>query len=60
MPPTETTTLLAQNGGTASGFQDPWARSRGPPDAVSPVLAGPAGINQVNVKDDEGIQRMPT
>eukprot|EP00959_Pyramimonas_sp_CCMP1952_P416315 8722230-Pyramimonas_sp.AAC.1 len=32
MPPSETTTLLAQNGGTVSGSQDPWARSRGPPD----------------------------
>eukprot|EP00959_Pyramimonas_sp_CCMP1952_P015328 324697-Pyramimonas_sp.AAC.1 len=39
MPPSETTTLLAQNGRTASGSQDPWARSRGPPDAVSPVQA---------------------
>eukprot|EP00959_Pyramimonas_sp_CCMP1952_P356697 7469599-Pyramimonas_sp.AAC.1 len=39
MPPTETTTLLVQNGGTASGSQDPRARSRGPPDAVSPVQA---------------------
>eukprot|EP00959_Pyramimonas_sp_CCMP1952_P274529 5738924-Pyramimonas_sp.AAC.1 len=39
MPPTETTTLLAQNGGAASGSQDPWARSRGPPDAASPVQA---------------------
>eukprot|EP00959_Pyramimonas_sp_CCMP1952_P170910 3571622-Pyramimonas_sp.AAC.1 len=39
MPPTETTTLLAQNGGTASGSQDPWARSRRPPDAVSPIRA---------------------
>eukprot|EP00959_Pyramimonas_sp_CCMP1952_P281781 5889670-Pyramimonas_sp.AAC.1 len=47
MPPSETTTLLAQNGGTASGSQDPWARSRGPPDAVSLVqsmtLIGSAG-----------------
>eukprot|EP00959_Pyramimonas_sp_CCMP1952_P229368 4795849-Pyramimonas_sp.AAC.1 len=34
MPPSETTTFLAQNGGTASGSQDPWASSRGPPDAV--------------------------
>eukprot|EP00959_Pyramimonas_sp_CCMP1952_P112007 2342553-Pyramimonas_sp.AAC.1 len=39
MPPSETTTLLAQNGGTVSGSQDPWPRSRGPPDAVSPVQA---------------------
>eukprot|EP00959_Pyramimonas_sp_CCMP1952_P062350 1303665-Pyramimonas_sp.AAC.1 len=36
MPPSETTTMLAQTGGTASGSQDPWARSRGPPDAVPP------------------------
>eukprot|EP00959_Pyramimonas_sp_CCMP1952_P020862 439920-Pyramimonas_sp.AAC.1 len=39
MPPSETTTLLGQSGGTASGSQDPWATSRGPPDAVSPVQA---------------------
>eukprot|EP00959_Pyramimonas_sp_CCMP1952_P000594 11252-Pyramimonas_sp.AAC.1 len=37
--PTETTTLLAQNGGTASGSQDSWARLRGPPDAASPAQA---------------------
>eukprot|EP00959_Pyramimonas_sp_CCMP1952_P401959 8422863-Pyramimonas_sp.AAC.1 len=29
--PTETTTLLAQNGGSASGTQDSWARFRGRP-----------------------------
>eukprot|EP00959_Pyramimonas_sp_CCMP1952_P185307 3874689-Pyramimonas_sp.AAC.1 len=39
MPPSETTTLLAQNGGAASGSPDPWARSRGPSDAVSLVQA---------------------
>eukprot|EP00959_Pyramimonas_sp_CCMP1952_P133540 2792485-Pyramimonas_sp.AAC.1 len=36
---TETTTLLAQIGGTASGSQDTWARPGGPPDAVSPMQA---------------------
>eukprot|EP00959_Pyramimonas_sp_CCMP1952_P433837 9084827-Pyramimonas_sp.AAC.1 len=45
--PIETTRLLAQNGGTASGSQDSCARLRGPPDAVSPMqavaLAGSAG-----------------
>eukprot|EP00959_Pyramimonas_sp_CCMP1952_P293556 6139492-Pyramimonas_sp.AAC.2 len=39
VPPTETTTLLAQNGGTASGSQGPWATSGGPPDAASPMQA---------------------
>eukprot|EP00959_Pyramimonas_sp_CCMP1952_P262740 5494016-Pyramimonas_sp.AAC.1 len=37
--PTETTTLLAQNGGTASGSQGPWGRSGGPPDEASPMQA---------------------
>eukprot|EP00959_Pyramimonas_sp_CCMP1952_P368699 7723003-Pyramimonas_sp.AAC.2 len=35
--PSETTTLLVQNGGAASGSQDSWAKPRGPPDAVSPT-----------------------
>eukprot|EP00959_Pyramimonas_sp_CCMP1952_P156568 3274379-Pyramimonas_sp.AAC.1 len=46
-PPTETTTLLAQNGGTAPGSQGPRARSGEPPDAASRVqamtLVGSAG-----------------
>eukprot|EP00959_Pyramimonas_sp_CCMP1952_P316029 6614391-Pyramimonas_sp.AAC.1 len=37
--PTETTTLLAQKGGSASGSQDSRARFRGPPDAASPTQA---------------------
>eukprot|EP00959_Pyramimonas_sp_CCMP1952_P004477 93765-Pyramimonas_sp.AAC.1 len=37
--PTETTTLLAQNGDSASGSQDSWARFRGPPDALAPTQA---------------------
>eukprot|EP00959_Pyramimonas_sp_CCMP1952_P119808 2505086-Pyramimonas_sp.AAC.1 len=45
--PTETTTLFAQNGGTASGSQGSWARPRGPPVAASPIqtvtLMGSAG-----------------
>eukprot|EP00959_Pyramimonas_sp_CCMP1952_P160668 3360062-Pyramimonas_sp.AAC.1 len=35
--PTETTALLTQNSGSASGSQDSWARFRGPPDAASPA-----------------------
>eukprot|EP00959_Pyramimonas_sp_CCMP1952_P352339 7382141-Pyramimonas_sp.AAC.1 len=43
----ETTTVLVQNRGTASGSQDSWAKPGGPPDAVSPrhamALMGSAG-----------------
>eukprot|EP00959_Pyramimonas_sp_CCMP1952_P073841 1543330-Pyramimonas_sp.AAC.1 len=37
--PTKTTTLLAQNGGPATGSQDSWARYQGPSAMAAPAQA---------------------